>query len=125
MKSWTVLVLGVLVTLAAVTALADVLPTPAVAVLYGLVVFGGGLTSRRLAGRQRRLARADRPDSVEHENAQQAAAETLQVALVVMVVVGAAQLFGRSFVAAALTYAGVAVVVLAYGIRYSVLRHRS
>jgi uncharacterized membrane protein len=108
----------------AVAALADVLPGPVTAVLYGLVIIGSGLVSRWVAERRRRLTRADQPDSVEREHAQNAAAETFQVALVVMVALGAVLVFQRSFAAAGLTYAGAAVVVLAYWVRYATLRRR-
>ncbi|MBU4215041.1 MAG: hypothetical protein KJ792_10330 [Actinobacteria bacterium] len=118
-RIWTLFALTVVVALATVVALASAVPTAVHAGLYGLVIVGAGLGAKTISTRRRRSLRADRPDSIEHEQILRAAAATLPVSLLAPLALGLWFVVQEWYEPAALLYATVVVQIVAYWVNHA------
>ena len=124
MRTWILFTVGMVALVAAAVGLGAVVPPAAAAALAAVPVLVGALGARAIATRQRAARLADRPDSVERERAQRAAADSFPVILVILVVLGAWMVLRGAYAAGALMYAATALSVMAYWVSYVRLRRQ-
>ncbi|ROR74158.1 hypothetical protein [Bogoriella caseilytica] len=127
MRRWIYLALGCLAALITVWALDHALPETygwLITVLYTVFVFGAGIGTHLTRRQAEKANRTAEPESVEHELAQQSAAGTFSLALVLPLGLGLYLLTQGLYVGAAISYLMVVVLLFAYWIRYAILRER-
>jgi drug/metabolite transporter (DMT)-like permease len=108
-----------------VVALHDVLPSVVSSALYALLVIGASLSAKALSARRRRSRRADDPNSIEREHELRAAAGTLPVSILSLLILGAWLIMSDALGPASLVYAAVVVTIAAYWINYARVRRQS
>lgn len=89
------------------------------------VIIGGGLGSKWLSDRQRRAARADSEDSLEHQISVKAAAQTFQIAILAIAGLGAIALFDGSPLTTGFAFAFLLIAIAAHWLIYARLRRRA
>ncbi len=127
MRAWLVLLGGGVAALLSVWALAHVLPESwslLPAVLYGVIIMGGGLGTSLIRKRGERTSHSAEEGSVEREIAQRAASGTFGASLVAMVAFGLYLVLQDQFAAAFVLYLLIVSVIAAYWVRYAIIRRR-
>lgn len=125
MRAWLLLVVVAVSAFMGVWALSYAVPPAVTSVLFAAHIVGTGLAVNLLASHRRRERRADRPDSVERECAAAAAWTTLPVSLVALAAVGAWLAFTQAWVATAVAYGALVLVLVKYWLAYAHARGRS
>lgn len=127
MRRWIHLALAVLVALITVWALDHAVPEAygwLITVLYTVIIFSTGIGTYLTRRQAEKAMRTAEPESVEHELAQQCAAGTFSLALVLILAFGLYLLIQGLYLSAALCFGIVVILLVAYWIRYAILRQR-
>lgn len=127
MRAWSILAGGLFAALLSIWSLAHVLPSALgwlPTVLYGLLVASGGLGAVAIRKHAERRDRTAQEGSVEREVAQRAASSTFALTLVGMVLFGLYLVVQDQFLHAFVLYLLTAAVIVAYWIRYAIIRRQ-
>lgn len=127
MRTWLIFAGGILVVLLSIWSLAHVLPEGwgwLPILLYSLVTAGAGLGALGLRKRAERRNRTTEEGSIEREIAQRAASGTFSLTLVALVLFGLYLVVQDQFVHAFVLYLLTVGVIVAYWIRYAIIRRR-
>ena len=122
-----VFIVGCFAALFSVWALANVLPESwswLPSLLYGVVLICSGLGSLLIHKRRERRSLSAEEGSVEREIAQRAASETFGATIVAMVLFGLYLVLQDQFLHAFVFYLLSMSVMIAYWVRYAVIRNR-